>query len=50
MYQNDWQELIENEVELLASLPREIAASWKKCYQKNVDPLMNQPRKILSLS
>ena len=50
MYQNDWQELIENEVEMLASLPREIADSWKKCYQENVDPLMNQPRKILSLS
>lgn len=50
MHQNEWQELIANEVELLASLPREIAESWKKCYQENVDPLMNQPRKILSLS
>ena len=50
MNQSEWQEIIANEVELLASLPLEIAESWKKCYQENVDPLMNQPRKILSLS
>ncbi len=50
MNQNEWQELIKSEAELLASLPQEIATSWKKCYQENVDPLMNQPRKIYSFS
>lgn len=50
MQENRWQEIVTKEVEMLASLPQEIADSWRKCYQENVDPLMNQPRKILSVS
>ncbi|WP_057895788.1 sigma-54-dependent Fis family transcriptional regulator [Liquorilactobacillus oeni] len=50
MEQQLWKSFIAGEKGALKELPRRIAHSWEICYQKEIDPFLTRPEKILSVS
>lgn len=48
MQVDTWRRFVNGDKEILTYLPDKIAASWRKCYNEQVDPYLVKPRTVLT--